>query len=147
MLKILVDGPDNLVLEHLQHIRAGMDEMRDDMRDLKRRLTSLEVSVSNLRGEMASLHGDFAGQSGRIDRIETRLERIERRLELHDAWQVAEKGFSATQASKLASSNGGNAKYRFDILAGRIRLLRRHGIHSDFFSSLLEALPRHRSAM
>lgn len=85
ILRIIANGPENLVLEHLRHIRAGMDEMRVDRRDVKRQLTSLEVSVANLRGGMANLHGDLAGQSGRIDRIETRLERRERRLELNDA--------------------------------------------------------------
>jgi predicted nuclease with TOPRIM domain len=73
----MVDDSNNLVLEHLRALRAGVDELRVDMRDVKGRLTSLEISVANL-------HGDFAGQSGRIDRVEHRLERIEQRLDLRD---------------------------------------------------------------
>jgi len=82
---IMVDDPNNLVLEHLRAIRAEFGGFRVDIHDVKGRLTALEVSVANLRTEMANLHGDFAGQSGRIDRVENRLERIERRLGLLDA--------------------------------------------------------------
>jgi hypothetical protein len=73
----MADDTSNLVLEHLRALRAGVDELRTDVRDMKGRLTSLAMSV-------ASLHGDFAGQSGRIDRLEVRLERIENRLSLRD---------------------------------------------------------------
>ena len=74
----MAEESGNLVLEHLRALRAGMDELRADVHDMKGRLTSLAVSV-------ASLHGDFAGQSLRIDRLEIRLERIENRLSLRDA--------------------------------------------------------------
>jgi hypothetical protein len=39
----MTEEPANLVLEHLRYIRAGMDGLREDMRDVKRRLTSLEA--------------------------------------------------------------------------------------------------------
>ena len=74
----MANDSSNLVLEHLRALRSDVGEMRDDVREVKRRLTSLEVSVSNL-------HGDFAGQSARIDRVDLRLERIEHRLSLRDA--------------------------------------------------------------
>jgi hypothetical protein len=33
----MTEEPVNLVLEHLRHIRAGVDALREDMRDVKRR--------------------------------------------------------------------------------------------------------------
>ena len=69
---------ENLVLDHLRHIRGVVDRLAEDMLDVKRRLTSLELQVS-------TLHTDFAGQSLRIDRIENRLDRIERQLSLAPA--------------------------------------------------------------
>ena len=71
----MTEATDNLVLEHLRHLRTGVDGLREDMQEMKRRMTSLESQV-------ALLHGDFAGQSSRIDRLEVSLERIERRLDL-----------------------------------------------------------------
>lgn len=79
---IMTEEPENLVLVYLRRIDAKVDQLIDDVRDLKLRVTSLEGQVADLHRQMAHLHGDFAGQSARIDRIEARLERIERRLEL-----------------------------------------------------------------
>ncbi|MCB1414417.1 MAG: hypothetical protein KDJ76_14935 [Xanthobacteraceae bacterium] len=62
---------ENLVLEHLRHIRGAVDAMRDDMREVKSRLGILESQYANL--------------SNRMDRLDMRVERIERRLELSEA--------------------------------------------------------------
>ncbi len=59
---------ENLVLEHLRHIRGAVDALRDDMRDVKVRLGTLETQYASL--------------SNRIDRLDGRVERIERRLSL-----------------------------------------------------------------
>jgi hypothetical protein len=69
---------ENLILEHLRHIRRSGDETRLDVMDLKTRVTALEVSF----GQVVTL---LAGQSARMDRIEDRLGRVERRLELSGA--------------------------------------------------------------
>lgn len=61
---------ENIVLEHLRHIRAAVDGLRDDMRDVKGRLGTLETQYAML--------------SNRLDRLDARIERIERRLELVD---------------------------------------------------------------
>ena len=42
----MVEEPSRIVLEHLRALRAGMDELRADVRDMKERLTSLEVSTA-----------------------------------------------------------------------------------------------------
>ena len=67
----------NLVLEHLRHIRARVDEIDGDLKSLTNRFGVLE-------GHLAQTHVSEAGQNSEIDRIKMRLERIERRLELRD---------------------------------------------------------------
>jgi predicted nucleic acid-binding Zn-ribbon protein len=63
--------PDNIVLEHLRHIRGVVDGTRDDIREIKQRVGSLE--------------NQYANMSNRLDRMDFRLERIERRLDLAEA--------------------------------------------------------------
>jgi hypothetical protein len=55
---------DNVVLEHLRHIRRAVDGLRDDMREVKGRLGILESQYANL--------------SNRLERLDGRVERIER---------------------------------------------------------------------
>ena len=54
------------VLEHLRHIRATVDVLRDDMSEVKDRLGTLEAN--------------YASVSRRMDRLDVRVERIETRL-------------------------------------------------------------------
>jgi predicted nuclease with TOPRIM domain len=61
---------DNIVLEHLRHIRSTVDGLRDDMREMKSRMGILE--------------NQYASLLTRLDRLDARVERIERRLELAD---------------------------------------------------------------
>lgn len=63
--------PDNLVLEHVRHIRDAAVASGDDMREVKGRLGTLESRCANM--------------SNRLDRLDLRVERIERRLDLADA--------------------------------------------------------------
>jgi predicted nuclease with TOPRIM domain len=62
---------DNVVLEHLRHIRGAVDGLRDDMREVKSRLGILE--------------NQYASLSNRLDRLDGRVERIEHRLDLAEA--------------------------------------------------------------
>lgn len=62
---------ENIVLEHLLHIRSAVDGLRDDMREVKGRLGILESQYANL--------------SNRLDRLDGRIERIEQRLNLAEA--------------------------------------------------------------
>ena len=59
---------ENLVLEHLSHIRGAVDALREDTCEVKERLGALEAN--------------YASVSRRVDRIEARIERIEKRLDL-----------------------------------------------------------------
>ena len=65
---------DNIVLEHLRRIRAAVDGLRDDMREVKGRLGILE--------------SQYASVSNRLDRMDGRVERIEQRLSLVEALSV-----------------------------------------------------------
>jgi predicted nuclease with TOPRIM domain len=62
---------DNVVLEHLLHIRGAVDGLRDDMREVKSRLGIVE--------------NQYASLSNRLDRLDGRVERIEQRLDLAEA--------------------------------------------------------------
>jgi hypothetical protein len=62
---------ENLILDHLRHMRSGIDGLREDMREVKTRLGILE--------------NQYASMSVRLDRLDARVERIERRLDLADA--------------------------------------------------------------
>jgi hypothetical protein len=73
----MTDETTNLVLEHLRHIRARVDGLTDDMRQVILRLGAVERHV-------AGLHISDVSQNAEIDLIKTSLERVERRLELTD---------------------------------------------------------------
>jgi len=80
----MTDDTENLVLEHLRHIRGRVDLIADDMKEVKLRLSTLESSLSLVRREI--IIGDETGarQQVSIDRIMDRLEKIEHRLELRN---------------------------------------------------------------
>ena len=37
--------PDNIVLEHLRHVRGAIDDVRDDIREMKQRARQSRKSV------------------------------------------------------------------------------------------------------
>ena len=76
------DNVENIGLEHLHHIRSRVDQIADDMSDLKHRMSSLESAMVSVKHEVA--HGDEtdARQQVTLDKIIDRIQRIEKRLEL-----------------------------------------------------------------
>jgi predicted nucleic acid-binding Zn-ribbon protein len=54
---------ENLILDHLRHMRSAIDGVREDMREVKTRLGILE--------------NQYASMSSRLDRLDARVERIE----------------------------------------------------------------------
>ncbi len=79
-----MDDVENLILEQLRTVRASIDQVHEDMREVKSRLTSIEQSLSSSRRDTVQLYGDVADQHARFDRLAERVERIERRLELRN---------------------------------------------------------------
>lgn len=78
----MTDNIDNLVLEHLRHIRNRVDQIADDVGDLKLRMSSLENAMNLVRREVNLGDETDARQQVALDKIIARIERIERRLEL-----------------------------------------------------------------
>ncbi len=76
---------DNLVLEHLRHIRGSVDDLRVDMKDVKIRLYFVETRLAGVEGQVVGSHAEYAHVSTRIDRVDARLARIESRLGLIEA--------------------------------------------------------------
>ena len=68
---------DNLVLEHLKHIRGRVDQLVSDMKDVKARLLSIE-------SHEAASHLDSLRHSTRLDELDQRLQRLESRMDLRD---------------------------------------------------------------
>jgi archaellum component FlaC len=64
----MAEEPDNLVVRYLRRIEEKMDQLVDDMHDIKVRLTAVEEGL--------------VGVQRRVDRMESRLDRVERRLDL-----------------------------------------------------------------
>jgi archaellum component FlaC len=62
---------DSILLEYMRRFDRKLNDLTDDVRELKVRMTGVEEGL--------------AGVNRRIDRLEDRLTRIERRLELSDA--------------------------------------------------------------
>ena len=81
----MTENVENLILEHLRHIRNRVDLLSADMSDLKNRMSSLEMAMVTVKRETA--HGDEtdARQQISLDRLQERIQRIERRLDLSDA--------------------------------------------------------------
>lgn len=68
---------ENIVLEHLRHIRGAVDSTREDIREIKGRLGILESQYAHMSNRIDRL-------DARIDRLDARVERIEHRLELSE---------------------------------------------------------------
>ncbi len=75
---------ESLVLEHLRHIRGRVDQIADDVRDMKHRMTSLEGAMSLVKREVSYGDETDARQQVTMDKLAARIEQIERRLELSE---------------------------------------------------------------
>jgi outer membrane murein-binding lipoprotein Lpp len=76
------ENVESLVLEHLRHIRGRVDQIADDVGDLKLRMSGLESAMNLVRREVSLGDETDARQQVTLDKIYARIERIERHLEL-----------------------------------------------------------------
>jgi outer membrane murein-binding lipoprotein Lpp len=74
---------ENLILEHLRHIRGKVDHIASDMDDLKARMSNLEASMVLAKREVNHGEDVNARQQVSLDRLAKRIDRIEDRLELN----------------------------------------------------------------
>jgi outer membrane murein-binding lipoprotein Lpp len=77
-----MENNDNLVLEHLRHIRERVDQIAEDMGDLKHRMSGLEQAMTLVKREINLSEKTDARQQITLDKLAERIGRIERRLEL-----------------------------------------------------------------
>ena len=75
---------ESLVLEHLRHIRARVDQIADDVSDLKLRMSSVETGIVQMRRDVLQADETDIRQQITLDKLVTRVERIEQRLNLVD---------------------------------------------------------------
>jgi hypothetical protein len=73
----MADTTDNLVLEHLRHIRAKVD--RTDQR-----LDSVEMRIGAIERILSGHHVSEFNQNEELDRLKLRMDRVEKRLQLVD---------------------------------------------------------------
>ncbi len=78
----MTEPADNLVIEHLRHIRGRVDRIAEDMTDLKQRISSLETAMVGVKREVTAGDETDLRHQASIDRLAERVERIERRLDL-----------------------------------------------------------------
>ncbi len=72
----MTDNTENLILEHLRALRAGMEKIDEKVTFLTARVTS------SIEQQLAGVHVDLATMNARFDSVGKKLDRIERRLEL-----------------------------------------------------------------
>jgi hypothetical protein len=69
----MASNHENLVLEHLRHIRGKVDQIAEDVETVKMRLNSVERSVAGFHEDLAIISRRLDGVDGRINKVE-RLE-------------------------------------------------------------------------
>ncbi len=75
----MVETPDNIIVEHLRIIRAGIG-------DLGRKLDELKADMIEVKERLGSLESQYASISRRVDRMGGDVELLKRRrLELTEA--------------------------------------------------------------
>lgn len=77
-----MENVENIILEHLRHIRNRVDQIAEDMQDMKHRMSSLETRVVSVKRDIAAGDDTDARQQVSLDKILERILRIEKRLEL-----------------------------------------------------------------
>jgi outer membrane murein-binding lipoprotein Lpp len=78
----MTESLDSPIIEHLRHIRGRVDQIADDVTDLKHRISGLETAMVLVKREVnASDETDVRLQMS-LDKLVERIQRIEKRLEL-----------------------------------------------------------------
>jgi len=78
----MTENVENLIVEHLRHIRGRVDRIAEDMSDLKHRMSSLESAMVLDKRDASSGDETDARQQVSLDRLLDRIDRIERRLDV-----------------------------------------------------------------
>ena len=74
---VMADNIENLILEQFRRLDQRLENIENDMGDIKLRVNAVE-------DHMATLVMSVSGINHRLDRIESRVTRIEKCLDLTD---------------------------------------------------------------
>lgn len=77
-----MDNIENIVIEHLRHMRGKIDQIADDVREVKHRLSTVEATQGTILQHIGHLSTSLAQQQLSFDRMTERVERVEKRLEI-----------------------------------------------------------------
>ena len=80
----MTNDTENLILRHLQAIRASQDEMRSELGEIKEELSRINLRLSVIEDNVGGILTLAASDRAKLDKLEKRVERIEKRLELID---------------------------------------------------------------
>ena len=78
----MIESLDSLIIEHLRHIRGRVDQIADDVTDLKHRISGLETAMVLVKREVTASDETDVRLQMSIDKLVERIQRIEKRLEL-----------------------------------------------------------------
>lgn len=78
----MADNTENLILEHLRHMRTKIDQVSEDVREMKHRLATIEASQGTVLQHLGHVSTAIAQQQVSFDRLTERVERLEKRLEI-----------------------------------------------------------------
>ena len=77
-----MENVENIILEHLRHMRQKIDQVADDMREVKHCLATVEATQGTILQHTGHLASSIAQQQVSFDRMSERIEHIEKRLQL-----------------------------------------------------------------
>lgn len=74
------DNIESLTLEQLRLIRGRLDQIGDDMTDMRLRMGSIETAIFTIKRDSGSRDEVDLRQQSAIDKLAIRLDKIERQL-------------------------------------------------------------------
>jgi hypothetical protein len=76
----MTDNIESLTLEQLRLIRSRLDQIGDDMTDMRLRMGSIETAIFTLKRDGGSHDEVDLRQQSAIDKLAIRLDKLERQL-------------------------------------------------------------------
>ena len=76
----MTDNIESLTLEQLRLIRSRLDQISDDMTDMRLRMGSIETAIFTIKRDSGSRDEVDLRQQSSIDKLAIRLEKLERQL-------------------------------------------------------------------
>jgi phage shock protein A len=80
-----MENVDNIIIEHLRNMRGKIDQIGDDVREMKHRLNNVEATQGTILQHLGHLATSIAQQQLSFDRMTERVEMIEKRLDIASA--------------------------------------------------------------